>query len=392
MTSLAVRIATAPTTDVALDSLLAPTAEIGRVRAVVAYYGARHDPSRIRTRLAGAFPDAAIIGASSSRGVLAARHRPHPDDVGLMLIDEAVGDFGVGARRIDGDSAGAAAAALRDAVVASGCEGELPALVLVHQPPGAEEAVLEGLRRVVGDRCPIVGGSAADDDVSGAWTVLGAGHAGPDVIAVLVVFPVDDVACTFQSGYAPTRMHGVVTHALGRRIVTIDDRPAAQVYDAWRGGAVSFEIENASSLLAASAFAPLGVEMRSVAGIKQHRLIHPAKANPDGSFDTFAEVETGTRIEMMQGSIDSLSSRAGRVLSDARAALPAPERFAGALMVYCGGCAMALGEEVDRLSQRLDALAAQAPVLGIFTFGEQGMIGERCVHGNLMVSATAFSE
>jgi hypothetical protein len=38
---------------------------------------------------------------------------------------------------------------------AADCPGELPELVWIFQAPGREEKVIEGLRRIVGDHCPI---------------------------------------------------------------------------------------------------------------------------------------------------------------------------------------------------------------------------------------------
>src|SRR3546814_3501620 len=53
---------------------------------------------------------------------------------------------------------------------------------------GQEEQVVEGLRRVVGDRCPIIGGSSADDDVVGLWRRLGPDGPMEDGIVVGVLF------------------------------------------------------------------------------------------------------------------------------------------------------------------------------------------------------------
>jgi len=93
---------------------------------------------------------------------------------------------------------------------------------------------------------------------------------------------------------------------------------------------------------------------------------------------------------LMSGSPDSLASRAGRVLKDAVAMLPSPDRFSGGLLVYCGGCAMSLGDRMAMMTSSVEEAACGRPVIGAFTFGEQGVLGDTSVHGNLMVSAVAF--
>lgn len=363
---------------------------------VVTFYGQRHDDHLICQNLKRLFPNAQHIGATSSSGVLFSGKVPHPDDLGLMLLNDPGGDYGVGSQRLEDNPAAAAERALQDALEACGCSGELPAMVVVYQPPGNEERVLEGLRRVVGNRCPIVGGSAADDDVSGRWRVLASSSSGScfgaDVVAVVAMFPIASIASSFQSGYAPTGMSGHATRALGRSLLEIDGRPAARVYNEWTKGAIGQQIDSAEAVLAETALAPLGVAARIVAGVPQHRLIHPAAVRVDGGLDSFAEIAEGDVVELMEGSIASLSRRAARVLDDARLALPDPSRFSGALLVYCGGCAMALGDAMEDLSTYLAEAADGRPVMGVLTFGEQGMLTDACAHGNLMVSAIAFSE
>ena len=54
--------------------------------------------------------------------------------------------------------------------------------------PGAGRAVIEGLRRIVSDRCPIIGGSSADDDIGGRWRRSADGPL-CDGLVVGVLFP-----------------------------------------------------------------------------------------------------------------------------------------------------------------------------------------------------------
>lgn len=389
MTAIHTCIATHDETAVALAALAADVTAPADMAFV--FYGAGHDPSAIKAWMAARFPGVPYIGGSSCRGVLVAGRRPDPGDIALLTIRDPAGDYGVGCAPLGDDPAAAAETGLQRALAAAGSTGELPAALWIFQPPGSEERVLEGLRRVVGDRCPILGGSAADDTVSGQWSEIAPDSTGEASVVVAALFPSADVATTFQSGYAPTGRSGTVTAAVGRRIDSIDGRPAAVVYDEWLAGRLGARLDDGGTVLAETSLSPLGVATRQVAGIEQHRLLHPAAITPGHGIETFAEIEPQTQVSLMEGSPKALARRAARALRDAVSDLPEPDRFAGGLIVYCGGCMMAIGSEIDTLVETVGSAAEGRPVLGVFTFGEQGPLGATCVHGNLMVSALAFA-
>jgi hypothetical protein len=390
MTKLAAHISSVSDTTAAVSELIGSFSGAPSPQLVFAFYGEQHDDRIILERLSEVLPGVPLIGGTSSGGIIGAGHIPAPTDLALLAIYDEAGDYGVGSALINDDPRAAGRAAIEAALRNCDCEGIVPALVWVFQPPGAEEQVLHGIQDVVDNRCPIVGGSAGDDTVTGRWRQLSNEGISATRICVAVLFPGNPLATVFQSGYAPAGLGGVVTETRGRTIVSIDDLPAAQVYEAWRGGGMREAQERDGSILGASALAPLGIPSRSVAGVVQHRLVHPARINEDGSLDTFAEVATGQQIELMSGSPDSLASRAGRVLKDAVAMLPSPDGFAGGLLIYCGGCAMSLGDRVASMASAVEEAACGRPVIGAFTFGEQGVLGDTSVHGNLMVSAVAF--
>jgi hypothetical protein len=67
-----------------------------------------------------------------------------------------------------------------------------------------------------------------------------------------------------------------------------------------------------------------------------------------------------------------------------------PESLAGGLMVYCAGCMLAVDSRMPEVASKVAEAFSGTPFLGCFTFGEQGCVVERNVHGNLMISAIAF--
>jgi hypothetical protein len=372
-------------------------ADIGRqvgtasANFVYAFYGCEHDDRALHAFLRERFPQAALLGGTSCAGVMNESRLWGADSIGLLLIDDPAGDYGVASAVLDRDPAATAEQALHRALADAKCPGELPELIWIYQAPGHEEAVIDGLRRVVGDACPIVGGSSADDKVAGRWRQLGSGGVMTDGLVVGVLSPSGGIGYAFQGGYEPSGASGIITKGRERTIVSIDGEPAAHVYNKWIGNRLDGKVADGGSILLDTTMCPLAVDAGSIEGVPHYLLIHPASIAADGALTTFASIEEGTRIHGMRGDRKRLVERAGRVASQAITRLPGgPDRLAGGLVVYCAGCMLAVGDDMPAVGRAVADSFSAAPFLGCFTFGEQGRIVERNVHGNLMISAVAF--
>ncbi|MEM9063444.1 MAG: FIST N-terminal domain-containing protein [Pseudomonadota bacterium] len=335
-----------------------------------------------------------LHGSTSCRGAMinAGIGDAAEKSVGLFAIWDPDGDFGTACVSLGDDPEHAGADAARNALLEAGRMGEAPALVWVSSSPGSEERVLAGIQRVLGTGVPIVGGSCADNDISGKWAVFDANRVEGAGVTVSVLFPSTDVSMSFQSGYAPTGTSGVITAADGRRIIEIDGRPALEIYDGWTSGSLANSTDASVQILSQSTFAPLGRQIENVASVPFYLLVHPAMAHPDGSIDVFANVAVGEELHLMTGSENSLCSRAGRVASQAREDLDSSEPVAGALVVYCAGCMLAVEHRMKEVASAVDTALDGAPFMGVFTFGEQGpVLGSANRHGNLMISCITFA-
>lgn len=311
--------------------------------------------------------------------------------LGAFAIWDGDGSYGTGAADLGGDAQMAAQTATLAALEAAGRPGEVPELVWLTAAPGREEAVIAGICAAIGAETLIVGGSAADNDVSGGWAQFGPRTVHSDGVVVSVLFPSVPIASSYQSGYAPTGDHGIVTRVDDRRLFEIDHRPAASVLHEWSTGSVPQVTDTPVSILAASTLWPLGRVTREVAGVPFHLLAHPAKAYPDGSVDLFANVSLGDRLWQMTGTSDSLVTRAGRVAATARD--NAETGVSAALVVYCGGCMLAVQDRMPEVAAGITEALGDVPWLGVFTFGEQGVPpDEGPKHGNLMISCTVFAD
>ena len=395
-----------PSTAQALSELARAVDDIDvEPRLVCVFYDADHDDSLIFGFVRKRFVDAALLGGTSCGGVMSEAGLGGAGSIGLLLIADADGDYGSAAVRLGPDASDRAEQALHAALAAADCAGELPELIWIYQAPAREEAVIAGLRRVVGDRCPIIGGSSADNSVVGNWRQLGLEGPMTDGLVVAVLFSSGGIGFAFQNGYEPSGASGIVTRVghvpqngsgviakqSARQITAIDGEPAAEVYNRWTGGVLSEKIHAGGSILAETTMYPLGIDTGKIDGVTHYRLVHPDQIGKDGALSTFAAVEEGTRIYCMRGDRTRLIQRAGKVAAAAAQALPGgSQNLAGGLIVYCGGCMLAVGEQMPQVAAAVSKSLNDMPFMGCFTFGEQGWVLDRNVHGNLMISAVAF--
>lgn len=356
---------------------------------------ATHDMDIVRATLAAAFPKAALQGGTSCAGVMTERGHRSADGraLGVFAVEDPAGDYGVGAARLT-DPFDAGATAARRAVAAADRRGERPEACWLLSAPGAEERVLAGVQSVVGANVPLIGGSSADNTVEGAWRQFDRDGVYADAVVLAALYPSDDVAVRFHSGYDATERTGVITAAEGRKIFEIDGRPAAAVYDAWTGGAISDLLAQGGVVLERSTVFPLGRKIATVGGEPYFLLSHPEAVTADGALTVFTDVAVGDELIGMRGDRRNLIDRAGNVAAAARDAEEMRRgEIAGSLVIFCAGCMMALGDQIDEAQAKIRSeLGPQTPFLGAYTFGEQGFMADGANrHGNLMISVMHFA-
>jgi len=317
----------------------------------------------------------ATHGATPCLGVMSSDGAFTQAGAGAFAVWDPEGDYGTGISALAGDPEAAARTATKAALAQAGRDGEAPDLIWLSAAPGAEEAILRGIEGVVGTNVPILGGSAADDRVAGAWQVFDGTTQIAAGVIVSVLFPSTDIRFAYHNGYAPTENVGIVTAGEGRKLLEIDGQPAAEVYRRWtQNAAIPSAVETPQGILSESTLSPLGQYLDRVGDVPYYLLVHPSAVTPGGALELFADVNVGDRLVCMAGSVESLTARAGKV-----AALAADEwsrggAVAGALMVYCGGCMLAVQNHLDHVGDGVRDALPGGPCLGIFTLGEQRLV------------------
>ena len=381
------------TADAAAASVRTVLEKLGAAPELLVIYATEnHATDGLISTVRALVPNTPILGSTSCGGVMteAGFHAGPAGALGLLGVSDPGGAYGVGSAPVADDPFAAGAAAVEQALVASGRDFESPVIAWCCQPPGREEAVLAGIQSVIGQHTPIIGGSSADEQIAGKWREFSSDGVLTDHVVVAVWFPTRSHGTAFQSGYAPTEHKGTVTRADGRQVVEIDGRSASEVYCNWTNGEVA--ASDAGVILAKSTPTPLGRLAGSVDGVPMFLLSHPSMIGLTGDLSLFTDIAEGDQVVLMRGSPESLVKRGGVVVDDARAAGGwARDETLGGLIIYCGGCMLHVRDRMDEVAEQVGLAMDGAPFLGAFTFGEQGAIVDSANrHGNLMVSGLMF--
>ncbi len=357
---------------------------------------ANYSASALKKYLTERVPESCKVAASSScLGAMnnSGYHSTEGYGLGLIAFADDGGDFGISLLSQSDNPELVAAQAIREAINDADRPGELPDLVWMSAAPGSEEAVLDGIASVIGRHVPVIGGSSADNTISGEWWQFSRDSLETDGVLLIAMYPQCQIALSFHSGYTPTNHCGTVTRANGRIIEQINNQPAAEVYNSWTQGLVDTQLSG-GNILQVSTFQPLGREAGQIQNVPYYALLHPEQILDHGSIRLFAKVNTGDLLTLMSGSPDSLSHRAGSVASGILQRQNWDgSQIAGALVVYCAGCMLGIQTRMTEVASGLHNALGHAPFHGMFTFGEQGcFIDGINHHGNLMISVVIFTQ
>lgn len=356
-----------------------------------------HEAEAVYAALRRELPGVRVHGFTSSLGVLGrggggAIMGPS-GAVGVMLFASAgQARFSVGSASLDGGGRVAGRRAAEELAAAAPGAGS-PRILLLASTPGQEEEVLAGIAEVFPGTA-VYGGSAADHAIAGGWSIFTERGPRGDGVTLAALFGDVKVGAAFGAPYEPTPVRAVVTEAEGRSLLRLDGEPAASVLLRWVGDSIADEVREGGNLLVQTALRPLGmpVEIQGEGGGHFHRLIHPAFARSTGAVDLFAVPRPGESLCLMSGTPDSLVAIVEPLIERALAASDMKAGDArGALLIYCAGCAGAIGARIEEVPARLEASLGGAALLGACTFGEQGAVpGLGNLHANLSVGVVVF--
>ena len=236
-------------------------------------------------------------------------------------------------------------------------------------------------------RVPLFGGSAADNTISGNWSLYLDNKVTGEGVAVALIYMKNGFVNEFTGAYRETKDMGIITKVEGtRQLVSIDGVPAVKKYAQWRGRKPS-EFMGAK-LLSETITSPLGVKDRlgDLIAIR-----HPMNGNDDYSMNIGANLAEGTTVIRMEATVDELISSVGKTLKKLNARCKKP--VVAYHLVHCGGRRAGIDARINEVYKEIKKNVNGVPFIMEFTFGEYGYVEDgNNTTGGLMLSFTAFTK
>jgi hypothetical protein len=364
---------------------------------VLVFMSSIFDENAVVRELRRLLPNTKIYGGTSHLATITPDgfHTSENGSLSILGVYSTRIDFGVGGASLDELSPEEAGRrAIEEATVNAGRAGEMPQMILITGSLGSEEGVIRGIDSFTGGGVPVFGGTAADEEITGEWRQIANDEVYSNGVSVLAIYTDLKFGYLLESGYVVTERSGTVTRAEGRTIYEIDNRPAAEVYNEWTGGAISEKLSG-GVVLAESTFYPLAKRVRSPSGAEYILSAHPISV--DGStrsLDVAINMENGADVALMHGTWELLLNRC---FTTPKRATEMSGIKAGegtfAVYVYCAGSMGAIPAcERVRVPGLVSFAVGDVPFIGTLTLGEQGMIEGLNQHVNLATSIVIFTD
>lgn len=359
---------------------------------LLCYFTEEHDSHLIINTLKKRFPNTKIHGCTSCRGIMTDHGFLECYSIALWaLYDSKHGRYGTSIAKLDNNHeiSQLTKQLLEKAIKDSGREGELPALVLLHATPGQEEKIITAIDEYFGTPIPLIGGTAADNNVQGKWCIFTQDDLLSSGISLSVFYPSCKVSYSFHSGYACSSTSGIATKTHNRIIYEIDHKPVIDVYKQWTE--LPMGLGDKTNLLERVTQFPLGRIAGYMYSSPYFKLAHPVKFTHDGGMECFASINEGEEVFMMYGEEEQIISRPQRVINSAINSYEDNFSPIGGINIFCAGSMMHIKTSMDAVCHSVNSAMHGAPYICPFTFGEQGRFtGGENAHGNLMVSTVLF--
>jgi len=336
-------------------------------------------------------PNTNIVGCTSSAAIVVSGAGYLDSETGysgMMAFDGE--DLTVGVAASEKTSAPAREIGkkiAREAIKNAGVN-KIPSYFYMVASPKEEEEYLKGIEDVIG-RVPMFGGSAADNTVEGNWSIICNDKIFSDGCAVAFFFANNECKTNYTGAYDVTKNMGIITKVRDNRtLVEIDGVPAIEKYAQWTGKSV--EQLMGGNLLTETILAPLGVKdiLGDCLAVR-----HPMAGNEDLSMNIGNNLEEGTAVIQLSGTVDSLIESNHKTVDELNKMMK--KEASGYFLVHCGGrrLGIALAGREKEIYEDVIKATNDKPFLMVFTFGEYGYRNHSAnTCGGLSLSFTGFSE
>ncbi len=347
------------------EAALAAVAPLGGVppALVVVFTTPRYELPGLLAGVRSVTGEAPLIGATGSGEIVQGRHLGFGGGVGVLALSAGPYRFGVASdHHIREDLDGAGQALARQSRAAVGASPYAAALLLTDSMLGDLQQFVQGVYRVAGPRVSIFGAGAGDEQKFVRTVVFHNDTVVEQGAVVAWIASDHPLPVITQHGWRPIGIPLIVTRAAGTEIVELGGRSAAAVYEEQLG--------IAPGQLDAGAF--WGISFHHPFGLIQPdgtTVIRVARAKtPQGALRIQGCVPaTGSAVQVMTGTPETLMSVADEVVGAALAARPG----AGAVLTFsCAVRAMMFGQNPGEEARRLQARAGAVPTFGFYCCAE----------------------
>ncbi len=265
------------------------------------------------------------------------------------------------------------------------------ALLLLDPLAGAGEEATLLAATMLGPDVRLAGGAAGDDLKMKETLVACGAQAATDSVVIGMVFSKHAIGVGVRHAHAPISPPLTVTKAEAGTVVTVDDRPA---WDVWREYTRAFAAKAGIDVDALPEAEVGQFLLRYEAGLSAgsgYKVRAPLTRNQDGSINFACAIPEGAVIRITE-------SDATRQLQSAReAARAAREQLgngpvAGAVVFDCICRNLILGSQFSRAVRGISEELGGAPIAGFETYGEIALdVGDMSGFHNTTSVVLAFS-
>ena len=379
----------------ACDEILDKMTEISP-NFVLIYCCCSFDAEIIQNSFKTAIPQIQLHITTSCQGSMTNHDSKEIPKIAVMAFESqnASTAFGtaVGSKSGDSSLSKVIASLLSQAVDTADRAGEIPSCIFFSSAPGNEEEILSHVSKFFHtSNIPLIGGSCADNSLEGHWWCANEQEVikGDPISFTLIYKHQLEFFSLFSSGAQTTDHRGVITSSDKRVIHTIDNQPAAQVYNQWTNGLLDEELDSNSNtssvVLGKTSLSPLAKILTSNK-TTDYLLIHPESV-AGTSLTVFADIKQGEDILLMSATKENLIQRPSAILNSLiKTHNLKRENILGCILVFCGGCQLTLGPDIQKVQEEFTKSCQNLPFISFFSFGEQSQINHEFAHGNLMIS------
>jgi hypothetical protein len=342
----------------------------------IVFSSIKYDQEKMLQGVRSVAPHALVVGCSTA-GEIVTTGPVKQHSVSVMMIKSEKVKFyaGVGENIAAGPKVAGKMAA--DEVKKQSGEALSAFMMFPDVLAGNGADIVRGVQESLGEHFPVVGGAAGDDfefkktyqylnDKVYSGVVIGLGLVGDFKIGIGV-----------KHGWIPIGIPKTVTKSAGSVLHELDGKPAIAIYDDYFGDAAA---ELRTETLAKLAITyPLGIKTE---GSEEMLIRDPITVDEHGSITCAAEIPEGSEVQLMIG------SREEAVKVAKEAASKAIEQLGGskpeAVVIFnCIARSKLFGDRGgEEITAIQEAIGAEVPLIGFYTYGEQAPIGGEVVNIN----------